>query len=97
MITDSYTKLESDLLSVAKVEGKDLSANDFTNEYKAKLVSVEQTDWWSNNKQLNVLTRALESVGDISSQPLEVDFTYQYGAVDVANICISRKCLITTK
>ena len=94
MITDSYTKLESDLLSVAKVEGKDLSAN----EYKAKLVSVEQTDWWSNNKQLNVLTRALESgVGDISSQPLEVDFTYQYGAVDVANICISRKCLITTK
>ena len=52
------------------------------------------------NNQLNVLTRALESVGDISidlSQPLDVDLTYQYGAVDVANVCISRKATITIK
>ena len=32
VITDSYTKLESDMLFVAKVEGKGLSTNDLTNE-----------------------------------------------------------------
>ena len=39
VIIDSYTKLESDTLFVAKVEGKGLS----TNEYLNKVNSLEQT------------------------------------------------------
>ena len=49
---------------------------------------------------MNKVYVASEGVGDISvdlSQPLDVDLTYQYGAVDVGNVCISRKATISIK
>ena len=52
------------------------------------------------NNQLNVLTRALESVGDISidlSQPLDVDFTYSYVEAEPYIVHISRKTTIIIK
>lgn len=48
-----YTKIKTDELFVKKVTGKQLSTNDFTDEFKHKLENLkeqEQSDWNENNE-----------------------------------------------
>ncbi len=72
-LSDLYTKDETDhLLSgkVDKVDGKDLSTNDFTNEEKAKLAGLSNYD----DTELKLRDERLKYYGDPNIVPTDTSF-----------------------
>lgn len=83
---------------VGKVEGKELSTNDFTDEYKNKLDGLNNYDDTNINNRINEIEESIPSVGEFITKDVNnlTNYTLSTGVGSKINLSIDTSTYIMT-